>query len=61
MKGLKKINKQTNNLLLLANKLIEKYLILVMLNNTITQLQERKTKSIKQSEIITYKPKIFEN
>ena len=57
MKRLKK-----KDLLLLANKLREKkYLILVMLKNTISLYQKKNTKLIKQAEIITYQPKTFEN
>ena len=33
------------NLLLLATKLIKKYLIVVMLKNTVNHLQERKTQN----------------
>ena len=32
-----------------------------MLKETINHLQEKKTKSVKQSEIITDQPKTFEN
>ena len=32
-----------------------------MLKNTINHLWEKNTKSVKQSEIITYQPKTFEN
>ena len=48
-----------NDLLLFANKLIEKYLILVML--TLQSFIRKKIKSVKQSEIITYQAKTFEN
>ena len=50
------------DLLLLANRLIKKTLILVMLKNTIKHLQQKKnTKAVKQSEIIAYQPNTFEN
>ena len=49
-------------LLLLANKLREKYLTLVMLQKHYQSfIRDKSTKSVKQSEIITYQPKTFEN
>ena len=51
--------KKKNGLLLFVNKLIEKYLILVML--TLQSFIRKKTKSVKQSEIITYQAETFEN
>ena len=49
-------------LLLLANKLREKYLTLVILQKHYQSfIRDKNTKSVKQSEIITYQPKAFEN
>ena len=47
----------------LANKINEKYLILVTLKNTSLSIiyNQKNRKSAKQSEIITYQPKAFQN
>ena len=49
-------------MLLLENKLIEKIPILIMLKNANQSfIKKKNTKSVKQSEIITYQPDTVEN
>ena len=50
------------DLMLLGRKSIKKYLILVILKNTYQSfIRKKNRKSVKQSEIVTYQPNMFEN